>query len=441
DWGWPHSDLYGDQVVKTPHFNRIANSGILFEHAYISAPSCTPSRNAILTGQYHWQLGGGANLWSAYPEGHVSFPRHLEKHGYFIGSYRKSFGPGKDLKQPVAGKRFKSPEAFFAARPKHQPFCFWFGASDPHRGYAKGSGKRSGMDLSKIQVPPMFPDNQEVRSDIADYYFEVQRFDRDVGKVLKMLETSGDLANTLIIMTGDHGWPFPRGKSNLYDLGTRVPLAIMWGDGLKKPKRKCSDFVSLIDIAATIYDVTKVTPPAKTPGHSLLPLLQNSPNFTGRKFILTGKERHTPCQESTMQGYPCRAIRNHQYLYIKNIQPNLWPAGAPKGKFRGYYGDIDNGPTKTSIIAGRNTTKGKKFFTWSCGKRPAEELYDCAQDPFQLHNLADQPNHTTTLKNLRIQLDKELQKTGDLRTLNPGNEYVEAQYLGRIGKDKNRTTP
>ncbi|MGB0992888.1 MAG: sulfatase-like hydrolase/transferase, partial [Akkermansiaceae bacterium] len=88
DWGWPHSDLYGDQVVKTPHFNRIANSGILFEHAYISAPSCTPSRNAILTGQYHWQLGGGANLWSAYPEGHVSFPRHLEKHGYFIGSYR-----------------------------------------------------------------------------------------------------------------------------------------------------------------------------------------------------------------------------------------------------------------------------------------------------------------------------------------------------------------
>lgn len=115
DWGWPHAKDYGDTVVKTPTFNRIANQGMLFEHAYVSAPSCTPSRNAILTGKYHWKLGQGVNLWSEYPAGHSTYPRILEENGYFIGSYRKAFGPGKDLPKPVAGNKFKSPAEFFKA--------------------------------------------------------------------------------------------------------------------------------------------------------------------------------------------------------------------------------------------------------------------------------------------------------------------------------------
>jgi len=171
DWGWPHAALYGDQLVKTPTFERIAKEGVLFNHAFISSPSCTPSRNAALTGQYHWRLGPGANLWSQFPKGINTYPRILEKNGYYIGSYRKAFGPGRDLPAPVAGKKFKNVDAFFNNRPEGKPFCFWFGASDPHRGYKLGSGVASGMKLEHVQVPPYYPDNNTVRSDICDYYF------------------------------------------------------------------------------------------------------------------------------------------------------------------------------------------------------------------------------------------------------------------------------
>jgi N-sulfoglucosamine sulfohydrolase len=434
DWGWPHSGSYGDAVVKTPTFDRIAKSGLLFEQAYVSAPSCTPSRNAILTGKYHWALGKGANLFSGYPEGHATYPREFAKAGYHVGAYRKSFGPGRDLEQPVAGSAFKSPEAFLKARPKDAPFCFWFGSFDPHRGYKAGSGASSGIDLTKIEVPPVFPDDAAVRGDIADYYFEVQRFDREVGELLDLLEKTGELSDTIIVMTGDHGWPFPRGKSNLYDLGTRVPLAIMWGDSIKAPGRRIESFVSLVDIAPTFYDLGGVTPPDGLHGSSLRGVMENDPDHRGETFVVTGKERHTPCQLDGMPGYPCRAIRTAKHLYIHNIHPDLWPAGAEDAPLKPGFADIDGGPTKRLILQDRDTGDGKKFFQLSCGKRPAEELYDCVKDPFQMNNLAGDPAMKQVLETLRSQMEAELKRTGDLRMEGKGDSYQEAKYFGATKK-------
>jgi len=113
----------------------------------------------------------------------------------------------------------------------------------PHRAYKKGSGKKSGIPVDKIRVPTFLPDNEIIRSDIADYYFEVQRWDSDVGAAMKLLEKAGELDNTIIIMTGDHGFPFPRAKGNLYDWGSRVPLALRWGDKVQA-NRSVTDFVS-----------------------------------------------------------------------------------------------------------------------------------------------------------------------------------------------------
>ena len=254
--GWPHAGAYGDPVVKTPAFDRIAKEGVLFEHAYISSPSCTPSRNAILTGQYHWRLGPGANLWSTLDTAHRTYPLLLEESGYFVGHWRKSWGPGS-LKNwggvHPAGRKFKSFDAFLAERPKDKPFCFWLGASDPHRPYKAGTGVESGMDLGKIKLFEHYPDSEEIRSDVADYYFEVQRFDKDVAGALAKLEKAGLLENTLVVMTGDHGMPFPRCKGNLYDSGARVPLAIRW-PGVVKPGRVVEDFVSTTDLAPSFLE-------------------------------------------------------------------------------------------------------------------------------------------------------------------------------------------
>ncbi|MCP5117374.1 MAG: sulfatase-like hydrolase/transferase, partial [bacterium] len=243
---WPPAGAYGDKVVQTPTFDRLADEGVLFEHAYISSPSCTPSRGAIITGQQFWRLEAGGNLHSIWPSKFAEYPKMLAEAGYFVGSYRKGWGPGKHPDSPdnPAGKRYQSVEEFFAARTEDQPFCFWFGASDPHRPYETGSGAESGINLADAHLFAHYPEAEEIRSDVADYYWEVQRFDREVGELLARLEQMGELENTLIFMTGDHGMPFPRGKGNLYDSGAQVPLVARWG--ARAPGgRRVTDFVSL----------------------------------------------------------------------------------------------------------------------------------------------------------------------------------------------------
>ena len=195
DWGWPHAGVYGDPVVKTPVFDRLAREGVLFHHAYISSPSCTPSRGAILTGQWHWRLEGAANLWSVFPDKFPVYPELLEEAGYVVGSTGKGWGPGRTESQGrnLAGKRYRSFKDFLETRPKGKPFCFWLGSSDPHRPYKRGSGVASGMKLEDIELFPCFPDHPEVRGDVADYYWEVQRFDGLVGAALAALEAIDEL--------------------------------------------------------------------------------------------------------------------------------------------------------------------------------------------------------------------------------------------------------
>lgn len=160
DWGFPDAGAYGNRVVKTPTFNRLAREGVLFTHAFVSSPSCTPSRGALLTGQHFWRLGHGANLWSTLPADLTTYTDLLEAKGYHVGFTRKGWGPGElgERKRNPAGKEFKDFAEFLRRRPDGKPFCFWFGSLDPHRPYDLGSGEQSGIDLAKIDVPAALPD-------------------------------------------------------------------------------------------------------------------------------------------------------------------------------------------------------------------------------------------------------------------------------------------
>jgi N-sulfoglucosamine sulfohydrolase len=444
DWGWPHAGSYGDPVVKTPAFDRVAREGLLFSHAYVSSPSCTPSRNAILTGQHHWRLGTGASLHSNLDSGFPVYPLLLEDAGYHVGSWRKSWGPGKlkGWKRFPSGKVYKGFKDFMSKLPEGKPFCFFLGASDAHRGYKLHSGKESGMDLSKIKMFECFPDSAKVRGDVADYYFEVQRFDRDVGAALKILEDMGQLDNTIVVVTGDHGMPFPRCKSNLYDSGARVPLAIRFGKNVKRPNSKIKDFVSLTDLAPTFLELAGVKVPEQMTGKSLLALLNNKNDSASRRFVLCGKERHVPVQEGHMGGYPCRSIRNHDYLYIRNFKPDRWPAGTPyykKAAMPGsWLGDCDNGPTKTYIVNNKNKdAHHKKLWELSFGKRPLEELYDCRKDPEQLHNLAEDLKYVKVKNNLSKKLMAQLKALKDPRAFGEGDVFDRYPYTGGTPRHPN----
>jgi len=178
DWSFPHAGAYGDSIAKTPNFDRIAEQGILFQNGYVTAPSCAPSRASMLTGQWHWRLDEAANLYGPIPVKNPVYPDLLEAAGYCVGYTRKGWAPGNlgERSRNPAGDQFKNFAEFLEKRPKDKPFCFWFGSIDPHRPYTKDSGAQDGIPLDKIDVPGCFPDVPEVRGDVADYYFEVQRF-------------------------------------------------------------------------------------------------------------------------------------------------------------------------------------------------------------------------------------------------------------------------
>jgi len=439
DWGWPHAGAYGDEVVKTPTFDRLANEGVLFNNAYVSSPSCTPSRSAILTGQYHWRLGESANLWSTMNVDIPVYPLILEGNEYHVGFWRKCWGPG-DLKaggyidKNPGGKHYKKGfKAFLEARKEGVPFSFWLGASDPHRPYEKGSGRNSGIDIDKVKVPAFYPNEEVIRSDIADYYNEVQRFDNDVAQAIKLLEEIGELENTIIIMTGDHGMPFPRCKGNLYDMGVRVPLAIRWGKKVKG-NRKINDFVSLTDLAATFLEAAEVNVPKQMSGKSLLPILfsenQGSVDST-RDHVIFGKERHVPGQLApSLDGYPSRGIRTENYLYIRNFHPERWPVGVPSGSSHpmNSFPNCDNGPTKSFLIKQSNNSEYKEYFELSFAKRPAEELYDINLDPDQINNLSASPKYVSIKKELSEKLFAQLKKSKDPRIIGGGEKFDQYPY-------------
>lgn len=428
DWSYPHAGAYGDPIIRTPTFDCIATEGALFNNAYCAAPSCSPSRASILTGRYPHQLESAGNLWSIFPKKFPNWVDILTNQGYFSGKTRKGWGPGNFLlggySHNPAGKDFSSFKEFFEERPKDQPFSFWFSSYDPHRSYITNSGLQTGMSLDQVDVPGFLPDLLCVRNDILDYYFEVERFDRECGQILRLLEAAGELDNTIIVMTSDNGMPFPRAKANLYDYGTRMPLAIRWPARISS-NLVVNDFVNFIDFAPTFLEAAGLEPDPEITGKSMMPLFNSGQLSSDRNQVFLERERHANVRKGDLS-YPMRAVRNHEFLYIRNIIPERWPAGEPDvHQSVGQWGDVDNSITKFLIMNMEEPPEAMEmdFFKLSFAKRPSEELYNVKEDPYQLRNLVDDESCKETLSQLRNTLQKWMAETGDPRDTNPKSIY------------------
>jgi arylsulfatase A-like enzyme len=435
DWSFPHAGAYGDNVVRTPTFDRIAREGVLFRRAYAAAPSCTPSRASLLTGRAPHELAEGGNLWGTLPARFAVYPDLLERAGYTVGHTRKGWGPGNfetgGRTRNPAGPQFASFDAFYAQAPKDKPFCFWFGSTDPHRPYDKDSGAAGGLKPEQVVVPSFLPDTPQVRNDILDYYLEVERLDREAGAILRTLEQAGQLDNTLVVFTSDNGMPFPRAKANLYDGGTHVPLAVRLPGRVKAGQQR-DDFVVLTDLAPTILEAAGLTPPPMT-GRSLMPLLAASrqPN---RGQVFVERERHAQVRRGDLS-YPARAVRTDRFLYIRNFRPDRWPAGDPEMYFAvGPFGDIDGGPSKDLLLERRGDPAIARFFALATAKRPAEELYDLRADPGQLENVAGTPQYARDKAALKATLEKWMRDTQDPRLSQDDDRWDKYPYYGNPGK-------
>jgi len=456
DQSWVHTSFAGEKAIKTPAFDRVAREGIYFSNAFCASPSCSPSRGAIITGQEMWRLGEAAQLFSAVPREleRLSFPLLLEKNGYFIGHTQKGWSPNDfkvyDWKQNPLGKPFNKHtlqppasgmvannyaanfEEFINACPEDKPFFFWYGSSEPHRRYEENSGEKNGVDPSDVGVPAFLPDVPEVRNDIADYLFEIEWVDQHLQKMIDLLEEKNLLDNTIIIVTSDNGMPFPGAKNNLYEYGIHMPLAIRWPEGIKLEGRSVDDLVSLTDLAPTILKCAGVKVPEEMTGYDLLQIFSSSSSGKidkARQYIYTGKERHTVCREDDL-GYPQRAIRDYQFLYIRNYQPDRWPAGSPdQESVHGWvYGDIDQSPSLAYILKNQKDPGVKELFESATAKRPFEELYNIVEDPYCLKNLSLNKDYKKIKKQLSRTLDEYLLITSDPRAITGKSAWDDFPY-------------
>lgn len=449
DWGL-HAGAYGTRWVKTPAFDRVSREGVLFKNAYTPQAKCAPSRAIVLTGRHLWQNEEAGNHLAFFPPNFKSWPEVLLEKGWHTGITGKGWGPGiasdPDGKpRPITGKPFNQRKAeattkamsgidyasnfndFLDATPKDVPWAFWYGCHEPHREYEFQSGaNKGGKKLTEIdRVPAYWPDHEIVRHDMLDYALEIEHMDSHLGRMIAELEKRGLLENTLIIVTSDHGMPFPRVKGHAYHDSNKVPLAIRWPGAVVNPGRSVEDFVDFTDIAATVLDCAgipeKDTGMQPITGKSWRPIFE-SPEagqiLPERDHVLIGKERNDLGRPNNW-GYPIRGLVTADYLYLRNYEPSRWPASNPE---TGYL-DTDGSPTKSLILELGRADRADPFWQLNFGMRAADELYDLRKNGDCVQNLATaQPERVTKL---RQRMETMLKAQGDPRMAGRGHVFDE----------------
>lgn len=439
DQSWIHTSIAGYPFVSTPHFDQIASRGINFANAYAAAPSCTASRSAILSGQYPWRLKSAAVLGGEWPDEILTYPQILKQHGYHVGYTGKGWGPGRinsPATMPTGKNYFFSAQKkhfwqrqppheqatsltyFLLQKPKEQPFAFWIGIREPHRPYDKGDASRFKNSPTKDFLPGFLPDTPRVREELSAYLTEIEKYDKILGQIIDQLEDQDLLDNTIIVITSDNGMPFGRAKIQNYQYGVHVPMAIYW-QGVTQGDNQVDDMIGLYDIAPTFLQAAEIPIPAEMDGKSFLNTLYS--NRSGqierdRTAVFTMTERHSPDARPNAAGYPTRAIYTRGHALIKNYFTDRWPSGDEHKESEPYL-----------LVDEQTGAPIEPFFSYANAKRPGLELYSLTDDPYQLRNLATDPQQTTTLNTLQKNLEDTLVNTGD--------------PLQLTGKDKFSTYP
>jgi N-sulfoglucosamine sulfohydrolase len=421
DIAWDDIGPEGNRRIQAPNIDRMAREGMWCDRAFLTIASCSPSRSSIISGRYphntdaeqlHWPLpgntptfvkalrkagywAGAAGKWHLGDEikTHFDEVREADVSGYQIPPGSKGGFAHKMKGEVASGCDQWLP--LLESRPTDKPFFLWLASLDAHRPYDPGIIPKS-HTLDDVKLPPYLVDIPEIRKDFASYYDEITRFDGYLGRVLDELERQGVADNTLVLFISDNGRPFPRDKVTLYDSGIKTPFYARWPAAIPAGS-KTSSLISSVDIAPTLVDVAGATAPSSFVGSSFLPILRD-PTAQTRRYAFAEKHWHDYDDQ-------IRAVTTGRYKYLRN-----------------YYTEFPNTPSADGVRspvfqkmlelknAGELPPHQMGFFT---EPRPAEELYDCQADRYELTNLVDDPAYAGILRDMREQLAAWRERTGD----------------------------
>ncbi len=394
DHSVPDLGCYGNSAIRTPNLDALAAGGMRFDRGYVTSPQCSPSRASILTGRTPHAVGASRLHVNAHAHT-PNVPQLLKSAGYHTGALRKVHQGHIQRDFDYYGGKNKPTTAFFDQRPKDKPFFLWFGSVDPHRDYGPGALDPP-HDPATVNVPDFLPDTPEVRQDLAYYYDEIGRFDKECGELIALLEQEGVRDNTLIIMAGDNGMPFPRAKATLYEPGVRVPLLANW-PGVIAPGQTSQALVSLMDLAKTWLDVGGAETPESMEGQSLVPLLRGERDGV-QEQVFFERNWHDNWD-------PMRGIVTDRYKLIQNYRPEV-----------GYIPSLDLLRSSSFDVVKRKAKEGSLEgpLTWyQETTKPLVELYDLEADPGEWHNLAEEPAHAERVETMQKTLGEWMNQTND----------------------------
>ncbi len=419
-----HLSAVGTPGIDTPAVDELARKGTLFTRAYSVVASCSPSRSALLTGMYphsngHWRNTATPELSEpdsqftrqstkldevGVHEDIVTLNEILGEAGYFRAITQKFHlsPPWKfpfDARDPVGTEpeKFQRVIGEFIAAAGERPFFIQANVAATHRPFPAHlkSFHEPWPEADRILVPPYLPDTPAMRADLQQYFAAVELADRCAAAILNALDEAGVRENTLVIYTSDQGEPYHRAKATAYEGGIHVPLVI-GGRGLQQGV--VSDaLVSEVDILSTVLDYVNLPVPAAAQGQSLLPILTGrKKSIEGRNYVFAEHNSHGPAPAEIN---PNRAATDGRFYYILNLMPersyelpeDLRKPGPPW--FNGSY--------EAALASAKDFPEHHRQLTMLLQGRPKEELYDLQTDPGQLHNLADQPEFSTQLHEMR----------------------------------------
>ena len=405
----PDLGCYGASLVRTPNIDGLADEGVRFTNAFVSAPVCSASRSAVITGMYQTSIGvhhHRSNRQKPLPDNIKLVTHYLRDAGYFTCN-------GQALTDGRRGKldyNFEMPfdEAFdgtdWSQRKSGQPFFAEVHFSETHRTFYHDPDNP--IDPEAVELPPYYPDHPIARRDWALYLETAQNLDKKVGKILQRLEDEGLADNTIVFFWGDHGRPMVRGKQFLYEGGIHIPLIVRW-PGQIEPGTVSDAFVSTIDLCPTWMTLAGVEVPDYMQGQVFL-----GPDARERDCIFAARDR---CDETDDR---IRCVRTERYKYIRNFFPER-----PYTYFNAYKKLQYPVLTLMEMLYARGELTPEQA-SFMAPTRPEEELYDLQNDPHEVHNLADDPKHQEILKDLRAKLAAWIKETGDQGEIPEDEEVV-----------------